>query len=1022
LDSRINEIFIKNISKLIYKRIFYKINNKNNIHFAILTIWDFQKKIMPQFHFLFVTDNQKNPNFNIQYSNSWENQNMTLYLKYINYLKNKKVEIHFWDILHKYKKFCTPIKIFKDSNILKCGFINGKGEKINEFIKKYWFWNAFKQDNYFSYLINVENEFSTIIQNYYNLLNPLNNSNFVIYEVPLFLNIEKNDEMIWYRSVGSLSIGLNSSDDNLISNLLDNQITSVITAIITKQYQAVARTNSLRSTVAAIMSRNMSHNLGSHVLSNLKGELDDIGKIFKENHDIDENIPFKSKNLFGLKWFINYLQERQDFIATIGGFKNQTFMPVNFKTFVFDGLLPDHQYKRHEGSTNLHDHKNYLLEYIVKSENINRNQIIIKFKNFESSMHKLQTDNDYKTLTQLNVSFPGGIVGRQAFFSIFENIIRNAAKHNEIKDRLEITIDTPDDNNYNTNEYIKFTITDNLKSFNKTHCNIEKAINEPIFTDGQENQGNKGIKEMKISAAWLRGISLEDIDSFKKIVDLNGFIIRPQIIDFTESNGSLQYIFYLLKPKELLIYLDSTEKNNLSISSAKIKLLNENGIDIYTPKKFHKRKNHNLRHSLFIIPQQEQYENDTNIEKFFNQRRLYIDLKTLLNTIKNNKNNPQKLITSFWKNYLNLDKDYNLMPYIDIRPHETKKNEKKFERFRVQLNSDDYPNNNSSNIKILFKHHNDTKNTFNHFRENFENLFNGLHFLEGISGGNSTELIANRTEKTELFYYKLLQSCITDIIIIDERLWNNNSKTNITELTDIINCKKSLFNQTTLDKINKIDKKEEWAKNIIEKLDLNENEELLRDVSSSYDDKDEVGFLDFIIEKFGGRKVQKSLTQCKKENKYKYWLYKKKNIDILNIIFNNRGNNQFEFYNLNLEKVGTFSNNELKIETKLLKLNEYPYKILSIHQGVLDKINNHLNDQKNKNNEYKIKINNAMEIIDKAFPANNYIRIIHSGRGTPSVEIPKGFYFVPYASLENAFYDCKYSLTDLLYNAKTELS
>ena len=149
-------------------------------------------------------------------------------------------------------------------------------------------------------------------------------------------------------------------------------------------------------------------------------------------------------------------------------------------------------------------------------------------------------------MRKINLSLPGGVMGRQAFFSIMENVIRNAAKHGkwQKKGRLDITIDFYEksgdgfnqagvigddanrdkdeklldflDNNYGTavdidSLYI-VSITDNTDTDDDTINKISDALNESfIIEEGSVlNGNNKGIKEMRISAAWLRGIGLDE--------------------------------------------------------------------------------------------------------------------------------------------------------------------------------------------------------------------------------------------------------------------------------------------------------------------------------------------------------------------------------------------------------------------------------------------------------------------------------------------------------------------------------
>lgn len=893
-----------------------------------------------------------------------------------------------------------------------------------------------KESNKIQYAESLE-ELNSHLLNEFNSSFAINNlTNRKLYSFLLSIPIigfnssfENNDNF-----EGQGSIFLYAITDQLIENSKFEELAVQISNIskdITYNYLLTvglklaekSRKNAIKSSVAAIMSRNMSHNLGSHVLSNLKGELEDIANVFKAKHDKNKNIGFKSENLYGLKWFINYLQERQDFIATIGGFENQTFMPVSFKSFVFDGLLPDHQFSRHHykrdnngeenNETALNAHKNYLLEYIIKSENVKRDQIVVKYREFISSVsHEFQNDDDYKKLGQIMVSFPGGIVGRQAFFSIFENILRNAAKHNTIKNDeiLKLTINTPDDDSYDANEFIKFTITDNLKSFTKAYPKLKEAINEPIFNESQEKQGNKGIKEMKISAAWLRGISLEDIDNHKEIKE-GGITKIPKILDVVESNQSLQYVFYLLKPKELLLFLTNDEKEKL-VAGLDVELLEENGINIITPEYFNHKKNYNLRHSLFVIQSDLEGSEKENIEKYFNQRKLFLEVDKLRRIFVSisEKSNPEALISAFWKEYLGF-KEAHTLPQIHIRPKEVNKDEQIFtDGFNVKLNSDQEYDINTK-IKIIFKHHNDTEKYFDDFQKKHKSFFEGLNFLEGISGGNSTDLLLCRTEKTELFYYKLFQSCVTDIIIVDERLWNNNSKTDIEELSKMLDGNKVLFTQQELDKINKIKDKGNWASSILQALKVEETTQLINNLIAVYNFRDKNTFFDLITKDIlKVEAINISFDNCKSENDYKYWLYKKKNIEVANILFANTG---FEFYNLNLEKIGQYSTGA-KLSLNL-SINKYPHKIISFHQGIIDKIQNMLNEFD------ETKSLSAITIINEAIP-KNYIKIIHSGRGKPSVKIPAEFYYVPYASLESAFYDCKFSLADLLFNSKAELT
>lgn len=408
-----------------------------------------------------------------------------------------------------------------------------------------------------------------------------------------------------------------------------------------------------KSAKAAIMSRNMSHNLGSHVMAYLKQHLYSVQDMIKDNildqilspddtletiqKDVDgwlEKVNEKIKSngdniqeiampfLVGLGKFISYLQERQDFIATIATDYSPYFSTVNFKDFIYDELNPDLRYKRHKDRSGMRP-DNILLGNIAKSEGLARvtrptklkkesmSDIILKFRHFDGNP---VFDIDGKTvipgrekacrsleqMRDVEISLPGGVVGRQAFFSIVENIIRNAAKHGKwgnvagtSKQDLVLTFDYygdvkefsrasncdrlvtyeigksstchPVSGELDSRSFFKkyyssasdiadllvFTVTDNMwfelvptrETFNRYKNNpavlnklfqlasktnligMRAALRQRyIDKDGKMINENKGIKEMRISAAWMRSLddSLRYNPFLKEIEAKNG--------------------------------------------------------------------------------------------------------------------------------------------------------------------------------------------------------------------------------------------------------------------------------------------------------------------------------------------------------------------------------------------------------------------------------------------------------------------------------------------------------------------
>lgn len=207
------------------------------------------------------------------------------------------------------------------------------------------------------------------------------------------------------------------------------------------------------------------------------------------------------------------------------------------------------------------------------------------------------TDKDVK------VSIPNDILGMDAFCVILENIIRNCAKHGNNGGKVKLTIHIEDGYDRRTGEnqdeltkinlpnYYKISIHQDCKK--KTICTlypncdeivnkIRLEINKPILDNTQSlRAGGWGILEMKISAAYLRKIPPNEIDDGEYKLEIfegnespkngcwkNGYrntsknhpytpyILTADCCDTKECGESsgLGYSFFLMKPKEVLIF------------------------------------------------------------------------------------------------------------------------------------------------------------------------------------------------------------------------------------------------------------------------------------------------------------------------------------------------------------------------------------------------------------------------------------------------------------------------------------
>ena len=361
--------------------------------------------------------------------------------------------------------------------------------------------------------------------------------------------------------------------------------------------------HSLRSAVAAIMARNMSHNIGSHVLAKASGSEDEIKK------------------------FHSYLRARMDFLADIPTGGSPIFLPTTLYADIMRNFKPSQDDDNKSKSTLT---QKILLDRISAVKNIKSDKIEFIYKRDGgkiSGCHNLFTKD---TL----FACPNGALGYQALYGILENIIRNTAKHANVNN-IELTIKIEDNwelpkqeveklsetqrgKQETKNDLIKITIFDNAGNcvYNEEEAkanNTEKAgkiaiveelnnsIQESIIdTQGKLKPGNWGIKEIKTCASYLRGLPPEEIDTSRippilKAAKMND---KGEIITSKNSLGNLGYEFYLLRLKRIFI-VDGKFKNREWIPD-KLNNLSSGGVDIRPSLEMEEVKR-GIRHDFVLL-------------------------------------------------------------------------------------------------------------------------------------------------------------------------------------------------------------------------------------------------------------------------------------------------------------------------------------------------------------------------------------------------------------------------------------
>lgn len=905
-----------------------------------------------------------------------------------------------------------------------------------------------------------------------------------------------------------------------------------------------ARKESLKSAKAAIMSRNMSHNLGSHVMSYLKQHLSSVkdlinDKVLSELYEGLDDLPEKytiidekgkeSKGnkeelalpfLLGLGQFVSYLQERQDFIATIATDYIPYYAEVNFKDFIYDELNPDKRVERHAERTSSLKTDNILLGNIARSEGLGRstsptrpkkankdngnnslNDIILKFRSFNGDSPQNERErNDLKDMRLYNVSLPGGVVGRQAIFSIVENVIRNAAKHGNWREcqKLELTFDiySKDDfmrasnndayeedkdlslrqvferfycNAIDSDDLYFVTLTDNLKFNGDTLVKLRHAIaGRYVNEKGEMENANKGLKEMRISASWLRSIYDDSeirIDSGDLRSDKNWNYKKGNVAPVlyaricTENGiGHLQYIFCLVKPKKVAVI-----SNTFAVDS------NYNKSDFimncwgaYTPQQFMDLYNKSYEFVVFDDDSNDKKRNwYEDIRRVSSSRLLRLrdlpELSSLLEDIRNESMDFSKIEKMLYKHMAMCKDSTNVIIVSDQTASEKVCDSQKNKVVQINANGEDgrdylvvsdgidddlidkvvelrttkTDQDYSTEHLCIYRSHYETTENFSQLMGS--DKFDDFEFIESITGNNSTDRLVRNESLDDIWYYKHLHAMKERVAIFDERIFAKAFSLEEADLAESEFVPESVTkkNLAELKRKYKSDSlfSEEEKKAIIKCKEPAQLESLLlqKSIASTISIN---------------RKVTSTILPT---------LYEQKNIFIFTIVKDPQHNDKFNIYGICSDSHKVIRNKLNKYVSTCVKLYEirwngnslrirkirgekHLFDSISIHQGLLDKLyeafNISDNDIVSKErltkdffNYFCSQSDEVIEYYDEKDHKKYFLpkMCIHSGRSKPSENnMPQHLPFIQYASIEHAVLDCKYSLVELLDFARYE--
>jgi hypothetical protein len=327
------------------------------------------------------------------------------------------------------------------------------------------------------------------------------------------------------------------------------------------------RRSAVRNAVSAIMGRNMSHNIGSHVLARLAAsELDAV-----KSGSMGSAHASRAREAL-----LSYLQRRMDFVAEVSTADRAYWsQPLSLESVVSCLNYPD-EYKRITAGDDLLQPGERLSDRI-RAVQADRRPLLLSFI---TGKETLSASVEFKSPAGTNpgaaasaptfFSCPGGEVGAHALLVILENIVRNSARHG---DEFVATMAEPvvihvvpqqsargADRGPFTEVRIIDLHTRLTKDGKKSRSDVQSvpqkinaALNGDSLIDqnGQPNPRNWGVREMQICAHYLRHLPLSMLESVDPATR------KPAVLKATcekvEIDGQvlhcLAYTIHLQKPR-----------------------------------------------------------------------------------------------------------------------------------------------------------------------------------------------------------------------------------------------------------------------------------------------------------------------------------------------------------------------------------------------------------------------------------------------------------------------------------------
>lgn len=270
-----------------------------------------------------------------------------------------------------------------------------------------------------------------------------------------------------------------------------------------------------KAAIATVMGRVNAHDMG-HVLASAR---------LPEGSTAD----FYYRHLFFFQHLTSFVRRRMVFAAEASAVEPGWTLSIPLNAQI---VFPFHSYVT---DTKTDTHPSAVCEFLARSERVEQVAVHLYLDGKELTYSYRSDDSLWRSRSgqgpiDIDVDIPSGNIGAHALYCILENVIRNGAKYgsaqpdNPERQKLSIYIDTAHEWG---SAYYQVTVVDDHSRFDaeqfskhKSVCRFVPARARPRWANdataeqsedwrlvddkGQLCGGGFGIKEMRICAAWLR--------------------------------------------------------------------------------------------------------------------------------------------------------------------------------------------------------------------------------------------------------------------------------------------------------------------------------------------------------------------------------------------------------------------------------------------------------------------------------------------------------------------------------------